>query len=111
MAIHLDKIPRSCTDPKMSRQCVARNDTTENEKLCASCQDIADHWYEIAESGSFEGRTPYSIGELLLNAESGFRLCRVIMANAGWMRDELGTKKVDLEEPANFRVYGDHFNI
>jgi hypothetical protein len=90
----------------MSGRDAALNNTTENENLCASCRDIADHWYE--ESKWLEGWKPYSIGELLLNADSGCLLCRAIMDNSGWTRHGLKAKKVDLEESVSFQVYGNN---
>lgn len=90
----------------MSGHDAALNNTAENENLCASCRDIADHWYEVVKSlKGLEGWKPYSVGELLLNADSGCLLCRAIMDNSGWTRHGLRAKKVDLEESVSFQVY------
>jgi hypothetical protein len=89
----------------MSRRDVALNNAIENEDLCASCRYIADHWYEIEESGGSKGWKPYSIKELLLNAEGGCLLCRLIMDNSESTRNSL-EKNIDLEQLVSFKVYG-----
>jgi hypothetical protein len=92
----------------MSGRGAALNNTTENKNLCTCCRDIADHWYEIAESRGLKGREPYSIRELLRNADSGCLLCRVVMDISGRTQEGLKTKKVDLEESVSFKVYKNH---
>lgn len=89
----------------MGRPGAALNNTTENESLCASCRYIADHWYEVKDSGRSRGFKPYSIRKLLLTADSGCLLCRLILDNSGDTRDGLEKKKVDLEEIVNFSIY------